>query len=180
MPTLTPNFSFYLPLVNNATDQDLWGGYLNSNFSSLDTLLENVAYPVGSIYINMTNSANPSTILGFGTWASLQGVVLVGAGTGTDSNSNTQTFTANTQVGEYKHQLTVAEMPSHNHTDSGHSHGLNNPNNFATTGSSGGANGPGTSFQTATSTANIQNTGGGGYHNNVQPSIGAYMWYRTA
>ena len=39
MPTLTPNYGFYLPLVNNVTDQDLWGGYLNSNWSSVDTIL---------------------------------------------------------------------------------------------------------------------------------------------
>lgn len=39
MPTLTPNYGFFLPLVNNVTDQDLWGGYLNSNWSSVDTIL---------------------------------------------------------------------------------------------------------------------------------------------
>ena len=39
MPNLTPNFSFNLPLVNNAIDADLWGGYLNSNWSGLDTSL---------------------------------------------------------------------------------------------------------------------------------------------
>lgn len=39
MPSLTPNYGFFLPLVNNVTDQDLWGGYLNSNFSSIDTVL---------------------------------------------------------------------------------------------------------------------------------------------
>ena len=39
MPNLTPNFDFNLPLVNNSTDSDLWGGYLNSNFTSIDTLL---------------------------------------------------------------------------------------------------------------------------------------------
>lgn len=39
MPNLTTNYSFNLPLVNDATDQDLWGGYLNANWSSIDTLL---------------------------------------------------------------------------------------------------------------------------------------------
>ena len=39
MPNLTTNYSFYQPLVNDATDQDLWGGYLNSNWGSIDTLL---------------------------------------------------------------------------------------------------------------------------------------------
>lgn len=39
MPSLTTNFSLNKPLVNNATDQDLWGGYLNDNMDSIDTQL---------------------------------------------------------------------------------------------------------------------------------------------
>lgn len=39
MPTFTPIYDFNLPLVNNATDENLWGGYLNDNWSSIDTLL---------------------------------------------------------------------------------------------------------------------------------------------
>lgn len=31
MPNLTPIFGFYEPLVNDPVDQDLWGGYLNTN-----------------------------------------------------------------------------------------------------------------------------------------------------
>jgi hypothetical protein len=37
MPTLTSNFGFQKPLVNNATDADLWGGQLNANWDSIDT-----------------------------------------------------------------------------------------------------------------------------------------------
>ena len=37
------------------------------------------AYPVGSIYMNATNSTNPATLLGFGTWSSFgAGRVLIG------------------------------------------------------------------------------------------------------
>jgi hypothetical protein len=39
MPDLTPNYSFYKPKVNDAVDQDLWGGYLNDNWASIDTIL---------------------------------------------------------------------------------------------------------------------------------------------
>ncbi len=39
MPTLTSNYSLYKPLVNNATDQDLWGGYLNDDMDDIDGLL---------------------------------------------------------------------------------------------------------------------------------------------
>lgn len=40
MPDLTTNYSFYKPLVNNAVDQDLWGGYLNANFDVLESVLD--------------------------------------------------------------------------------------------------------------------------------------------
>lgn len=43
MPNVTPNYDLFLPLVNSATDQDLWGGYLNENFSSLDTIIKSVS-----------------------------------------------------------------------------------------------------------------------------------------
>lgn len=39
MPNLTTNYSFNKPLVNDATDEDLWGGYLNDNWDSVDSLL---------------------------------------------------------------------------------------------------------------------------------------------
>lgn len=37
MPVITPNLGLYQPLVNNATDADLWGGYLNDDMDILDT-----------------------------------------------------------------------------------------------------------------------------------------------
>ncbi len=40
MPDTTTNYAFYKPLVNNATDQDLWGGYLNTNFDTLESVLD--------------------------------------------------------------------------------------------------------------------------------------------
>lgn len=40
MPQTTTNFSFYKPLVADAIDEDLWGGYLNDNFDSIDTELK--------------------------------------------------------------------------------------------------------------------------------------------
>ncbi len=43
MPTLTPNYSLNKPLVGDAIDEDLWGGYLNDNFDTLDTNLKSVS-----------------------------------------------------------------------------------------------------------------------------------------
>lgn len=39
MPNLTPIYGFYLPLIADAIDEDLWGGYLNDNFMLLDTVI---------------------------------------------------------------------------------------------------------------------------------------------
>jgi len=37
VPTTTTNLSLSKPLVNNVTDQDLWGGYLNTDLDTLDS-----------------------------------------------------------------------------------------------------------------------------------------------
>ena len=37
--TSTSNFGFYLPLVNSPTDQDLWGGEINTNLTQIDGVL---------------------------------------------------------------------------------------------------------------------------------------------
>ena len=69
-------------------------------------------YPVGSIYINATNSTNPGTLLGFGTWTAF------GAGrvpVGIDS-SDTDFDTAEETGGSKTHTLTTNELPSHTHT----------------------------------------------------------------
>lgn len=184
MATVTPNYGFYLPVVNSPTDEDLWGDLLNENFSTLDTDLKTVAdaaaaaaaavqnmYPVGSIYINATNATNPATLLGFGTWVAFgQGRVILGAGTSSaDTNGETLTVAAGATGGEFNHTLTTSEIPSHSHTTNG----------FLVTGGSNGvavfSNGLRTDCGTGTG-----NTGGGLKHNNVQPWIGCYVWRRTA
>lgn len=81
--------------------------------------------------------------------------------------------------GEQTHTLTTPEIPAHNHTatDSGHFHNIGNV--LRNVGSSNNQFVPGPSNviidtpNTSTGFANIsvQNTGGGGAHNNVQPSI---------
>lgn len=56
MPNLTTNYSFNLPLVNNATDADLWGGQLNSNWTSLDGILPTpVASKFGAVVVQSTD-----------------------------------------------------------------------------------------------------------------------------
>ena len=73
---------------------------INTTFDSI--------YPVGSVYISLTNT-NPGTYLK-GTWEQFaQGRTLVGAGAGNDG-LNRQTFEVNDTGGEYKHLLTKKEL----------------------------------------------------------------------
>ena len=128
-------------------------------------------YPIGSIYISVSEQ-NPSEYIG-GTWKSYgQGRTLVGAGTGTDSNNTKKVFAINSTGGEYQHKLTTSEMPSH-------THGINSADQ-----ESSGAWGYGISWDgkgaMASGTSRISNTGGGQYHNNIQPYIVTYIWKRVS
>lgn len=79
--------------------------------TGITTALQKV-FPVGSIYTSVTDSRNPADILGFGTWEALPaGYGLVAQGTATAEDGSTLTFTAGNKYGEFKHQLTVGELP---------------------------------------------------------------------
>ena len=51
MSTVTPNYGFILPSVNSPSDEDLWGGELNQNWTSLDTLLLTTLQPADTQFI---------------------------------------------------------------------------------------------------------------------------------
>lgn len=79
------------------------------------TELMKLIYPVGSIYIT-TAGANPSTLLGIGTWeAYAAGRVLMGYGTGTDSNGNSSTISTGETGGYYQVAISKTKMPAHSH-----------------------------------------------------------------
>lgn len=84
----------------------------------VQTLLQ-ALYPVGSIYSNATNSTNPGTLFGFGTWTAFgAGRVPVGYDS-TNSNFNSAEKTggsANAVVPDHIHPTVL--------TDPGHSHGI--------------------------------------------------------
>lgn len=138
--------------------------------SIINTTIDNTInsiYPIGSVYISLTET-NPGTYLK-GTWEQFgQGRTLIGVGVGNDG-TNTQEFNINTTGGEYKHKLVIDEIPSHTHQ-------YYSPTIQEVTPSSG------------TSTYGNYNkeyiidsgsTGGDGYHNNVQPYITVYFWKRV-
>ena len=118
------------------------------------------AYPVGSIYLSVTN-VDPSTLFG-GTWERIGGRFLLGA----DS-----TYAAGSTGGEAERTLTVDEMPRHNHE-------IDNLN----------ASGDATPYMTVQAQAktgyggNVQtvSAGGGKAHNNLPPFLAVFMWQRTA
>ncbi len=134
-----------------------------------------VVYPVGSIYINVSNSANPNTLFGFGTWAALApGRMLLGAGTGTDSRGEARSFAGGSSGGEYSHILTVSELPSHNHSVP---QGTTVPTQG---GSYNYASGDDVTTGTMSAPPPSGDTGGGAAHNNLSPYLTVYMWQRTA
>lgn len=118
------------------------------------------AYPVGAIYLSVTN-VDPSTLFG-GTWERIGGRFLLGA----DS-----TYAAGSTGGEAAHTLTADEMPRHNHE-------IDNLN----------ASGNATPYMTVQAQdkkgygGNVQTmfSGGGKAHNNMPPFLAVYMWVRTA
>jgi hypothetical protein len=153
--------------------------------SNLATSALAAAYPVGSIYMNASNSNNPSTLLGFGTWAAFgAGRVLIGEGSDSDDQPTPETvsFTAGDEGGEYNHTLTTDEMPSHRHggiypagSSGSFTQGFDVDN--ATSGNT-------LTQQKFTTYAGGDKTNGTEgttqAHNNLQPYIVVYMWKRTA
>lgn len=99
---------------------------------SLSHVLE-LVYPVGSVYINASDSTNPATLLGFGTWERVgTGRVMIDANStyaaGSTGGSATHTHTtgdctltaAQSGVPAHAHGLN-----SHTHSVGAHTHGLN-------------------------------------------------------
>ena len=136
--------------------------------NAVKTTIMQAVFPVGSIYTNVSDSTNPATTLGFGTWERVQGQFIVGA---------SATIAAGSTGGEATHTLTVDEMPSHQHDNilltshvvgwsanqkqSGNSYGVgyDSPNQAV--------------FYTS-------KAGGSQPHNNMPPYLSVYMWQRIS
>jgi hypothetical protein len=142
------------------------------------------AYPVGSIYINATNSTNPGTLLGFGTWVAFgAGRVMVGF------NGSDPLFDAAEETGGSKDAIVV----SHTHTatvnETPHSHSTAlyyRPHSASGAAQSYAQNTTGFGSQISTNSAStgitVSNSteGSSGTNANLQPYITCYFWKRTA
>lgn len=131
-------------------------------------------YPVGSIYSNISDSTNPGTLFGFGTWVAITGRVVVGLDSGDTA------FDTAGETGGSKDAVVVSH--THSVTDPGHSHTLNNSTTGVgwPNGSGGIRNASGLSTDSATTGISIVSTGVEGTNANLQPYVVAYVWKRTA
>lgn len=152
------------PSVPNSTFSVRQVDALDAAFGA--TVLGALLYPVGCIYFS-TNSTNPATSLGFGTWSAFgAGRVPVGF-----SSGETEFDTDEETGGEKTHTLLTAEMPSHDH-------------NLTTYGSDTGSGAVGllrsvvAVGDVSTTADTIAEAGSDTAHNNLQPYIVVRMWKR--
>ena len=142
-----------------------------------------IAYPVGSIYINATNSTNPATLFGFGTWTAFgAGRVLVGL------NGSDSSFDTLEETGGSKDAIVVSH--THSVSDPSHTHGLQKLGSAQAGTDNGGApisaaTGYSTSrnlspTESASTGISINSAGDSATNANVQKYITVYMWKRTA
>lgn len=158
-------------LSNFKTETDTRFTTIKEELTSLiNTTIDNTInsiYPIGSVYISLTET-NPGTYLK-GTWEQFgQGRTLIGVGAG-DDGTNTQEFEVNTTGGEYKHKLVIGEIPSHAHKY--YSPIVQEVSPASNTSTYGNYN--------KDYKIDSDSVGGDGYHNNVQPYITVYFWKRV-
>lgn len=168
----------------------------DDNLTTTLTAVIQALYPIGTIYTNSSDSTNPATLLGFGTW------VAFGAGrvpVGLDSG-NALFDTAEETGGSYD-AVNVSHTHTASVTDPGHDHNLRTQRDSPTDLSSGsgdylagdtneGALSQSTSFNQTWTESVVSNTTGvtvsnstegvSGTNQNIQPYITVYMWKRTA
>jgi hypothetical protein len=132
--------------------------------------INNLVYPVGSVYVNAAVSTNPATLLGVGTWEAYgEGRVPVG-------KASSGTFdTLGATGGSETQALTEANLPAHSH-----SMGTQNQTNISIHDRQITFLDPFWSGFGGGSARSTGNTGDGTAHNNLQPYIVVYMWKRTA
>lgn len=159
------------------------------------------AYPIGSIYMS-TNSTDPGTLFG-GTWQALnEGRVLIGASAshpaGEKGGEEKHILTTN-EMPSHTHSGSTSSAGSHYHyafnDETGSPYDWVSNSEYPNRGAQGGAAAERYTITGSSKTANVgktnsggshshsmnlNNTGGGAAHNNMQPYLSVYMWTRTA
>jgi hypothetical protein crov148 len=151
----------------------------------IDTL-----YPIGIVVTTATDDAlKPGEADGLAQWEEIaSGRGLIGAGTGTDANNESVSFTAGNTGGEYKHKLTVNELPKHAHAENINGKGNDDWDNKF--GSMVSRPNPGTgntagysvdissNWNTTGHPVMTNETGENQAHNNMQPYLVVHFWKR--
>jgi len=181
--TASPSFTGTPSLPTGTTGVTQTSGTSNTTLATTAFVQAALAalHPVGSIYINATNSTNPGTLLGFGTWTAFgAGRVPVGF------DSTNALFDAAEETGG----SADATLVSHTHTatvsDTGHTHTVAAASGGNNAQSGGGATawGGGSVTSSTNSALNVSvsnsTEGSSATNANYQPYITVYMWKRTA
>jgi len=138
-------------------------------------------YPVGSVYISVSNT-NPGTLFG-GTWEAISGKFLLAQ----DTN-----HAAGTTGGEENVTLTLNQMPQHNHAVTGgdHSHTANflevrsriynqDSNDCARIYNASYDTQGRITTDNGSHSHTVSQVGANAPHNNMPPYLSVYMWKRT-
>lgn len=133
-------------------------------------------YPVGSVYTNISDSTNPATLFGFGTWVAIAGRVVVGLDAGDAS------FDTAGETGGSKNAVLVSH--THTITDPGHAHANVVTSSDANSRYDGIGGSPlvnqSNDTDSATTGITLSTDGVSATNANLQPYVVAYVWKRTA
>ena len=166
------------------TELNYCDGVTSNIQTQLNTAFQS-AYPVGSIYMNASNSTNPGSLLGFGTWVEFgEGKMLLGESSSYSAGSTGGSKDA--VVVSHTHTATVSSVSDHQHLTSwgeatGGKYGTAGTGQFG----SSGTDTDNREFYTSaagghTHSTSISTTGSSGTDANMPPYIVVYMWKRTA
>jgi len=171
------------------TELNYCDGVTSNIQTQLNTAFQS-AYPVGSIYMNASNSTNPGSLLGFGTWVAFgEGRMLLGesasytaGATGGSADaivvSHTHTFSGTTSSnGSHSHNYAGGEYTGS--YDYGTNMSVNNLGD-TTDARSRNFDTSSVSDHTHTYSGTTSSSGSSGTDANMPPYIVVYMWKRTA
>ena len=172
----------------NQTDLEELSTKVDKRFKAMIDIL----YPIGIVVTTATDDAlKPGEVDGLAQWEEIaSGRGLIGAGTGTDVNNESVSFTAGNTGGEYKHKLTVNELPEHAHAENINGKGNDNwDNKFGSmvsrpnpgTGSTAGYSVDiSSNWNTTGHPVMTDETGENQAHNNMQPYLVVHFWKRIS
>lgn len=169
--------------VGDQTLADVIKGVVTPLLPSVLTV--DAIYPVGSIYMSVTEDTDPELLFPGTYWERIAGRFLLGSSDGL--------YAVGQLGGEASVTLTASQMPSHTHGgsigyDGQHSHrfpGRVTDGNSGPSAESFASSNDGRTLYTDedgnhTHSLSINETGGGGSHNNMPPYLVVHMWKRIA